>query len=319
MSAHQEPSRAAVRSVEVDADAAGQRLDNFVMRALRGVPRSRVYRLLRRGEVRVNGGRSKPGRRLATGDQVRLPPVRREQYAHGNLPASVLERLRHAVLFEDDAVVVVDKPAGIAVHAGTGLGGGVIDGLRSLRPDIERLELVHRLDRDTSGVLLLAKGRHTLKRLQESLRAGGFDKIYRAVLVGDWIGPEAAIRARLRRDRLASGERIVRVDASGQSAESVFRRLRGDGGLTEVEVRLTTGRTHQIRVHAAHMGYPVVGDPKYGAAATEKRYFGQRAPRLLLHAHRLRFPAANDAVTVESAPPAAFARALEQQRAHDHD
>jgi len=299
-----------VRTVEVGADAAGQRVDNFVMRALRGVPRTRIYRLLRRGEVRVNGGRSKPARRLERGDRVRLPPVRRHQYSGGRLPASVLERLRDAVVFEDDAAIVVDKPEGVAVHAGSGLGGGLIDGLRTLRPDIERLELVHRLDRDTSGCILLAKGRPALKRLQQALRAGAFDKIYRALLIGDWTGPEETVAASLRRDRLGSGERIVRVDPAGQRARSVFRRLRGGPGLTEVEVALGTGRTHQIRVHAAHLGHPIAGDAKYGAPERERAAMGRRAPRLFLHAQRLRFPGADKMVTVETHVPPAFQQAM---------
>ncbi len=302
------PGRA--RTVEVGADASGQRVDNFVMRALRGVPRTRIYRLLRRGEVRVNGGRSKPARRLQQGDRVRLPPVRRHQYSHGRLPDSVLDRLRHAVLFEDDEAIVVDKPAGVAVHAGSGLGGGLIDGLRTLRPDVERLELVHRLDRDTSGCIMLAKGRPALKRLQQALRAGEFDKIYRALLIGDWMGPEETVAVSLRRDRLGSGERIVRVDSRGRTARSEFRRLRGSAGLTEVEVALGTGRTHQIRVHAAHLGHPVAGDAKYGSPERERAAMGQRAPRLFLHAQRLRFPCADGRVTVDSAVPAAFDQAM---------
>lgn len=299
-----------VRTVAVGPDAAGQRVDNFVMRALRGVPRTRIYRLLRRGEVRVNGGRSKPARRLELGDRVRLPPVRREQFSEGRLPESVLERLRDAVLFEDAESIVVDKPDGVAVHAGSGLGGGLIDGLRSLRPDIERLELVHRLDRDTSGCILLAKGRPALKRLQQALRAGEFDKIYRALLLGEWAGPEETVAANLRRDRTGSGERIVRVDPAGQTARSVFRRLRRGRGLTEVEVALGTGRTHQIRVHAAHLGHPVAGDAKYGAPDRERAALGRRAPRLFLHAQRLRFPGAAGMVTIESGVPVAFERAM---------
>ncbi len=303
-------SAARVRTVQVGADAAGQRVDNFVMRALRGVPRTRIYRLLRRGEVRVNGGRSKPARRLEHGDRVRLPPVRREQYSEGRLPASVLERLRDAVVFEDAEAIVVDKPAGVAVHAGTGLGGGLIDGLRSLRPEIERLELVHRLDRDTSGCILLAKGRPALKRLQQAMQAGAFDKIYRALLLGDWVGPEETVTASLRRDRLASGERIVRVDPQGQAARSEFLRLRGGPGLTEVEVALATGRTHQIRVHAAHLGHPVAGDAKYGRLERERALLGARSRRLYLHARRLRFPGTDGMVTVEASVPPEFGQAM---------
>ncbi|MDZ7748966.1 MAG: RluA family pseudouridine synthase [Halofilum sp. (in: g-proteobacteria)] len=292
-----------VRTVEVGADADGQRIDNFLLRELRGVPRTRIYRLLRRGEVRVNGGRARPARRLASGDRVRIPPVRAERYADGALPAHLLGRLRDAVLYEDADALVIDKPAGLAVHAGTGLGGGVVDGLRTLRPDIGRLELVHRLDRDTSGCLLLAKGRPALRRLQEALRRGELEKTYRALLVGTWPGPEATVDAPLRRDVLQSGERMVRVDPAGRAACSHFRHLRAGQGLTLVEVRIETGRTHQIRVHAAHLGYPVAGDRKYGDPGAERRAIGRAAPRLWLHASRLGFPGAQGPVVVESPLP----------------
>lgn len=295
-----------VRTLEAGADDAGQRIDNYLLRVLRGVPRPRVYRLLRRGEVRVNGGRIRPGYRLAAGDRVRLPPVRAERHAGGRLPGAVLERLRAAVLYEDERALVIDKPSGIAVHAGTGLGGGVIDGLRALRPDVPGLALVHRLDRDTSGCLLLAKGRPALRALQEELRGGGFDKVYRAVLAGDWPGPVARVDAPLRRDALRSGERLVRVDARGRAARSEFRRLAGGNGLTLVEIAIDTGRTHQIRVHAAHLGHPVVGDPKYGDQGLERAALGHRGARMYLHAHRLGFTGSGGPVTVESPMPAEF-------------
>lgn len=295
------------RTVEVVADDAGQRIDNYLLRVLRNVPRTRVYRLLRKGEVRVNGGRIKAGYRLAAGDRVRVPPVHGQRYAGGRLPPALLERLRHATLYEDDDALVLDKPAGVAVHAGTGLGGGIIDGLRELRPDIARLELVHRLDRDTSGCLMLAKSRIALRRLQDELRAGGFDKIYHAVLVGDWAGPRTTVDARLQRYMPASKERLVRADPDGRAARSHFERIAGGGGLTLAEVRIDTGRTHQIRVHAARLGYPVAGDTKYGNRAAERALFSKgRAPRLLLHASGLGFTGADGRVRVDSALPDEF-------------
>lgn len=300
-----------VRTVEVVADDAGQRIDNFVLRELRGVPRTRVYRLLRRGEVRVNGGRVKPGRRLETGDRVRLPPVQTERHADGHLPAHLLERLSAAVVYEDERALVLDKPAGIAVHAGTGLGGGVVDGLRALRPDGERLELVHRLDRGTSGCLMLAKGRRAMRQLQAELRAGGFSKDYCAALLGEWDGPEALVEAPLSRTLRRSGERVVRIDAAGRAARSRFRPVRTGAGLTLAAVRIETGRTHQIRVHAAHLGHPVAGDAKYGDRAAERGILGRDAPRLFLHAHRLGFPGPDGRVTVESPVPAEFPALLE--------
>lgn len=298
-----------VRTVEAGADDAGQRIDNYLMRVLRGVPRTRIYRLLRKGEVRVNGGRIRAGYRLAAGDRVRLPPVYTERHAGGSLPPALLERLRGAVLYEDGRALVIDKPAGIAVHAGSGLGGGLIDGLRALRPDLEGLALVHRLDRGTSGCLLLAKGRRAARALQEELRGGGFEKVYGAVLTGDWAGPVASVEAPLRRNGARSGERLVRVDAQGRAARSEFRRRAGGNGLTLVEVAIDTGRTHQIRVHAAHLGHPVAGDPKYGDLGRERAALGRRAPRLCLHATRLGFTGDDGPVVVESPMPEAL-RAL---------
>jgi len=288
------------------ADDAGQRIDNYLLRVLRGVPRTRVYRLLRKGEVRVNGGRVKPAYRLQEGDLVRLPPVRAERHPDGRLPPAALERLRDSVLYEDERCLVIDKPQGLAVHAGSGLAAGVIDGMRELRPDLGGLELVHRLDRDTSGCLLLARGRPALRVLQQELRDGGFDKTYAALLVGHWAGPETTVDLALRRDVLSSGERMVRPDATGKSARSHFRRLCGSDRLTLAEVVIDTGRTHQIRVHAASLGHPVLGDSKYGDAPAARAALGRKPPRLYLHAWRLAFTGADGRVTVESPLPEEF-------------
>lgn len=310
-----EPSATGPRHVVAGDNDDGQRIDNFLLRVLRGVPRMRVYRLLRKGEVRVNGGRIKPSYRLQAGDSVRLPPVRAERHADGRLPASQLERLKASILYEDERALAIDKPAGLAVHAGSGLGGGVIDGLRTLRPDIEGLELVHRLDRDTSGCLLLAKGRRNLRALQDELRAGGFSKIYRALLVGDWTGPEADVDVALKRDVESAGERMVRVDDDGKAARSHFRRLGGNGRITHVEVELGTGRTHQIRVHAAHLGHPVLGDDKYGDARAARACLGRKPPRMYLHASRLSFTGADGRVTVEAPLPERFLDPLQAESA----
>lgn len=302
---------AAVRSVEAGSGEAGQRIDNFLLRELRGVPRGHVYRLLRRGEVRVNGRRVRPTQRLVEGDRVRIPPVRDERHADGRLPAHLLARLRDAICYEDERVLVVDKPAGIAVHAGSGLGGGVIDGLRALRPELRELALVHRLDRDTSGCLLLAKGRATLRELQRALRERSGDKQYQAVLLGEWSEAAATVDAALHRDRRAGGERVVRVDADrGRPARSHFRRLAVGGGLTRVAVRIESGRTHQIRVHAAHLGHPVLGDAKYGRRRDDRARLGRPAPRLFLHAEALRLPLGDDWLDVSAPVPDIFATVL---------
>ena len=303
------------RTVTAGADDADQRIDNYLLRVLRGVPRSRIYRLLRKGEVRVNGGRVRPTHRLAVGDRVRLPPVRTERHAEGRLPDAMLERLRDAVIYEDERALVIDKPAGLAVHGGTGLGAGAIDGMRALRPDIGALELVHRLDRDTSGCLLLAKGRPALRTLQAELRAGGFHKVYAAVLVGQWPGPERTVDQPLRRDVLQSGERMVRIDPEGRHARSHFRRLDAGTALTLARVEIETGRTHQIRVHAASLGHPILGDTKYGDARTGRAALGRKPPRLFLHAWRLGFTGAHGRVEIESPLPDEFPAAVHGQTA----
>ena len=300
--------RSSVRTVTAQADDAGQRLDNYLMRMLRGVPRTRVYRLLRKGEVRVNGGRARAAYRLNEGDSVRLPPVHGERHPQGRLPSALLDTLRNAVLYEDTLALVIDKPAGLAVHAGSGLAAGVIDGMRELRRDIAGLELVHRLDRDTSGCLLLAKGRQALRSLQSELRAREFTKRYTALLAGDWAGPSRRMDQPLQRDVLASGERMVRVDPAGRPACSHFRRVAGNGRITRVEVEIETGRTHQIRVHAAALGHPVLGDGKYGDARGDRAFLGRKAPRLYLHAQALAFTGANGWVQVSSPVPQEFER-----------
>lgn len=308
-----ESSATGPRHVVADDNDHGQRIDNYLLRVLRGVPRMRVYRLLRKGEVRVNGGRVKPSYRVQSGDRLRLPPVRRERHADGQLPAAQLDRLREASVYEDEWVLAIDKPAGLAVHAGTGLGGGVIDGLRALRPDIEGLELVHRLDRDTSGCLLLAKGRPALRRLQDELRDGGFTKVYRALLLGDWKGPEADVDVPLKRDVLAAGERMVRIDEGGKSARSHFRRLDGNDRVTLVEIEIETGRTHQIRVHATHLGHPVLGDDKYGDAREMRERLGCKPARMYLHAARLTFTGSEGPVTIECPLPPRFTDPLARE------
>lgn len=285
-------------------DAAGQRIDNFLLARLKGVPRSLVYRLLRRGEVRVNKGRARPTQRLAAGDQVRLPPVRRPERDGPVAPSAQLrERLEAALLYEDERVLVIDKPAGLAVHGGSGISQGVIEALRAMRPGIE-LELVHRLDRDTSGCLLISKRRSALRQLHAQLRDGRVDKRYLALLCGRLPQPEIEVDAPLRTDRVRGGERVVRVDASaGKPSRTWFRIRKALGPLTLVEAQLDTGRTHQIRVHAAHLGAAVAGDPKYGDATDNERLRDLGLKRLFLHAASLSFRPREDGPTVEVTAP----------------
>lgn len=279
-----------VRQVEVGDAAAGQRIDNFLLAQLRGVPKSLVYRILRRGEVRVNKGRVKPSYRVVAGDRVRLPPLRLGLEKVPARPSKALAaQLDQAVLYEDELVLVLNKPAGLAVHGGSGISLGVIETLRALRPGAE-LELVHRLDRDTSGCLLVSKRRSALRRLHAQLREGTVDKRYLVLLAGRLPRPVVEVTVPLRKNLLQGGERMVQVDlAEGKPARTVFRSRRCLGALTLAEVQLDTGRTHQIRVHAAHLGAPVAGDDKYGDASVNARLRALGLKRLFLHAAALSF------------------------------
>ena len=290
----------AVALVRVDAESAGQRIDNFLLRHLKGVPRSHLYRVLRRGEVRVNKGRIQADYRLQTGDLVRIPPLRTPApEAPVRAPDSQLARLAGAVLFEDERLLVIDKPAGLAVHGGSGLSYGLIESLRQLRPGAE-LELVHRLDRDTSGTLVISKRRATLRELHRLIRAGGMDKRYLALILGELPQAEVTVDAPLTKTIDQGGERGVKVDRTGgKAARTIVRRLRrltwsgvsGDAVATLVEARLITGRTHQIRVHAAHLGTPLAGDPKYGDFEANRRLKSVGLGRLFLHAGAVGFRA----------------------------
>jgi 23S rRNA pseudouridine955/2504/2580 synthase len=286
----QGPARGAVRHVEVSEERAGQRLDNFLMRLLADVPRSHVYRLVRRGEVRVNGRRASPEQRLQWRDSVRVPPLRIEAVPRpARASARLIEAVTAAVLHEDERLIVLDKPAGIAVHGGSGVSLGVIEALRAARPG-EELELAHRLDRDTSGCLLVARKASSLRALHELLREGRFEKGYLALVQGHWNLGRKRIEAPLRTDVRVSGERTVQVHPSGKPSVSEFRPVQFFGKqATLVEVALHTGRTHQIRVHAAHAGHPVAGDEKYGDEAFNLQMRDLGLERMFLHAHTVSF------------------------------
>ncbi|MEA3638846.1 MAG: RluA family pseudouridine synthase [Lamprobacter sp.] len=293
-----------VQWVEVSPDAAGQRIDNFLLAQLKGVPRSLVYRLLRRGEVRVNKGRARPSQRLEAGDQVRLPPLRRPARGEPIAPSAQLrDRLDEALLYEDDRLLVLNKPAGLAVHGGSGIHLGVIETLRAMRPGAE-LELVHRLDRDTSGCLLISKRRSALRRLHAQLRDGEVDKRYLALLCGQLPQPQIEVAVALSTNRVRGGERLVRVDPlEGRPSRTWFRSRQRLGPFTLVEAKLDTGRTHQIRVHAAHLGAAVAGDPKYGDAADNERLKALGLKRLFLHAATLSFRSQEEGPLVQVRAP----------------
>jgi 23S rRNA pseudouridine955/2504/2580 synthase len=285
--------RTPVQHCEVSAEEAGQRLDNYVQKRLAELPRSRIYRVIRKGEVRVNGKRAGPETRLNASDKIRIPPVRPAPAATAAKPArpsqELLARIREAIVYEDAKLLVLDKPAGIAVHGGSGVNFGVIEALRALRPE-ESLELVHRLDRDTSGCLLIARRSAALRSLHALLREEGFEKRYLALLQGKWDLGQKRIDAPLRTDTRVGGERTVRVGAAGKASVSTFRPVQFFGKTaTLVEVTLETGRTHQIRVHAQHAGHPVAGDEKYGAAAFNEAMRALGLRRMFLHASSVSF------------------------------
>ena len=301
---------AAVKTLMVDEESAGQRLDNYLLRHLKGVPKTHVYRIIRTGEVRINKGRVNADTRVQTGDMVRLPPVR---VATVDASAPVAPGREFPVLMEDEQMMAIDKPAGVAVHGGSGVSFGVIEQLRQSRPGARMLELVHRLDRDTSGVLLIAKKRSALTRLQDQFRDRETGKTYMALVKGQWPSNKKVIDLPLQRYLIANGagegERRVRIahkdDANAQRAITLVRvsRLVGDYSLLEVTIK--TGRTHQIRVHLASQGYPIVGDDKYGDFELNKRLAALGMKRMFLHAWRLQFlhPQTGRTETVEAALP----------------
>ncbi len=276
----------AVRYLIAAEGDAGQRLDNYLLRVLKGVPRARVYRLLRKGEVRVNSRRARPEQRLTVGDRVRLPPVRHAEPAATRPPRADLQRaIVDAIVYEDVDLIAINKPAGVAVHGGSGLSHGVIEALRAARPELAELDLVHRLDRETSGCLLIAKRRAALRELHAQLREGRVEKRYLALVCGHWQLGHKRIELALDTDQRVRGERHVAVRRHGQMAVSIFRPVQFFGGqATLMEVDLGTGRTHQIRVHAAHARHPVAGDEKYGDRDCNARLRELGLHRTFLHA-----------------------------------
>lgn len=283
-------TRHPVRKLTVDSRHAGQRIDNFLMTTLKGVPRSRVYRLLRTGQVRVNKSRIKPTYRLQLNDIVRVPPLSVPVEGAQELPSKGLcEAIEQAIIFEDDDLLVIDKPCGIAVHGGSGVKHGVIEIMRVVRPELNGIELVHRLDRQTSGCLLLAKNRDTLLELHELLRENMIDKRYYALVQGDWRQDRRTIDFPLLKARAESGNRVVRATADGQPSRTEFRVIERYDGVTLLEAKPLTGRMHQIRVHAAAAGHPIAGDETYGERSFNRQLKKLGLKRLFLHAYSLDF------------------------------
>jgi len=304
-------ANAQVKWLEVGEESAGQRLDNFLIRELKGVPKTHVYRIIRSGEVRVNKGRAAADTRVASGDMVRVPPVRVAAAKPEERAAPARE---FPVLFEDDHLIAIDKPSGVAVHGGSGVSFGVIEQLRQARPAARMLELVHRLDRDTSGILLVAKKRSALTRLQDQFRDRETGKTYLALAVGEWPSNRKVIDLPLHKYLQADGERRVKVvardDPDGMRSITLVKVARKLPGFTLLEVTIKTGRTHQIRVHLAAGGHPIAGDDKYGDFELNKALPRRGLRRMFLHAWRLQFihPATGEPVLLESPMPAELAQ-----------
>jgi 23S rRNA pseudouridine955/2504/2580 synthase len=302
------PASARAKLVEVDEESAGQRLDNFLIRQLKGVPKTHVYRIIRSGEVRLNKGRAAADTRVGAGDVVRLPPVRISGAVAQKLDKPAPAR-DFPILFEDEHLIAIDKPAGVAVHGGSGVSFGVIEQLRQARPQAKLLELVHRLDRETSGILLIAKKRSALLKLQDQFRERETGKTYLALVVGSWTANRKVVDVPLHKYLQADGERRVKVvakdDPDGMRAITLVKVARKFDGFTLLEVTIKTGRTHQIRVHLASSGHPIAGDDKYGDFERNKALHKQGLKRMFLHAWRLQFdhPASGERIELTAALP----------------
>ncbi len=312
-----------VSYLTVGDDAAGQRLDNFLLRLARGVPKSHVYRIVRSGEVRVNKSRATAAQRLQPGDEIRVPPLRLAQPAPVSGTAAAARAPMPPVLFEDEHLLAVDKPAGLAAHGGSGLAFGLIELVRAARSHQPFLELVHRLDRDTSGVLVLAKTRRALTAMHAALRDGRVRKRYLALVAGDWVNDRQHVRLALTKYLTRDGERRVAVDGDGMPSHTVIERVQRYGRFSLLRAELRTGRTHQIRVHLAHLGFPIVGDEKYGDFVLNRRVargeFGGRLARMFLHSAAFGFahPVGGGPIELHSPLPddcGAFIEALEHAR-----
>jgi 23S rRNA pseudouridine955/2504/2580 synthase len=301
-----------VRVVLIDSDQAGQRLDNFLMARLKGVPKSRIYNAIRKGEVRVNKGRCKPEQKLVSGDQVRIPPVRvSEEKPQNKASHQMMRLLEDSILYEDEGLLVINKPSGLAVHGGSGISLGLIETLRQMRPDARYLELVHRLDRDTSGCIMIAKKRSYLRHLQAALREkslqeaskGDVQKTYQALVIGQWPEQKKRIDVPLIKLEVGQDERIVKVHPEGKSSLTEFAVIARYQGFSLVEAKPVTGRTHQIRVHAQYAGHSLVGDEKYGRDAINEQMRELGFKRLFLHASALVFALPGSAELVKVNAP----------------
>ena len=325
-----EVSKSSVTQAIISEDEQGQRLDNFLLKVCKGVPKSHVYRIVRSGEIRVNSKRVDVSYRLQVGDVLRIPPIRIAQRVEEDIVAGAEFNAELPILYEDDALLAIDKPAGIAVHGGSGVSFGVIEALRRQRPQARFLELAHRLDRETSGLLLVGKKRSALIALHDMFRRGGMgesdkgaDKRYLLLVKGRWMDPVRNVKLPLLKYLIESGERRVRVSEEGKSSHTVFRLVARWQQFSLLEAELKSGRTHQIRVHCAHLGYPIAGDEKYGDFALNKALPREGLKRMFLHAWKMQFPhpISGEAMTLEAPVPEvlqAFIKKLSAKETQDY-
>ena len=325
-----EVSKSSVTQAIISEDEQGQRLDNFLLKVCKGVPKSHVYRIVRSGEIRVNSKRVDVSYRLQIGDVLRIPPIRIAQRVEEDIVAGAEFNAELPILYEDDALLAIDKPAGIAVHGGSGVSFGVIEALRRQRPQARFLELAHRLDRETSGLLLVGKKRSALIALHDMFRRGGVgesdkgaDKRYLLLVKGRWMDPVRNVKLPLLKYLIESGERRVRVSEEGKSSHTVFRLVARWQQFSLLEAELKSGRTHQIRVHCAHLGYPIAGDEKYGDFALNKALPREGLKRMFLHAWKMQFPhpISGEAMTLEAPVPEvlqAFTKKLSAKETQDY-
>ncbi|GAB3380922.1 RluA family pseudouridine synthase [Spongiibacter taiwanensis] len=304
----------AVKFLAVSAEFDGQRIDNFLVRELKGVPKSKIYNIIRRGEVRVNKARVKPDTKLVEGDTVRIPPVRlADRPAESRVSGDLADKIRSSVLYEDAGLLIIDKPSGLAVHGGSGVSLGLIESLRQVFPEHRSMELVHRLDRDTSGCVMVAKKRSVLKQLHEMLKSKkGVEKRYLAAVAGSWPTRKVQVNAPLQKNVLQSGERMVRVELEGKRALTEYSVIAREGGVSLVEARPITGRTHQIRAHCLHAGHPILGDEKYGDDNANLAAKQRGLRRLFLHAHSLAFALDGRHISVQAPLPTELKEFLEK-------
>jgi len=292
--------RSGVSYVEVPPDRDGQRLDNFLLAQMKGLPRSVIYRIIRKGQVRINGGRAKPATRLSAGDMVRVPPASVREKSATDIPPAVFELLQQSICYEGHGVMVVNKPAGMAVHGGSGLAWGVIDVVRKMRPDI-KLDLVHRLDRETSGCLLLALDGGALRDLNTQIQNNRIEKRYLCLMDGRLKQELIEVHEPIGKFERA-GQRFMRVDPEGKAAHTTFHLLQNYGSYSYAEAQLHSGRTHQIRVHAGHLGASLAGDTRYSTAERQRFWKAKGLKRMFLHAHQIRFTNKDGEQTLVSAP-----------------